>query len=105
MSQTYRPKPVYMTICDLCRGEVVATSNPDIAGSLGHGYGVYVTSSTKRAFLHWPVGSWLRRASWEEKRKPENLERRYDFHVACIVKLVEANLGSMAERRVDEEES
>lgn len=93
MSRHVRPKPTHMMVCDLCNEEIVDDGIPANRGSLTYGWIAHpVTQQTKWAWLKWPTSEWLRTATWEERRKAENQERTYDFHTACIVKLVEANL-------------
>lgn len=90
MTITRRPKPTLMTVCDLCDKEI-AEGRPDEAGSLTRGWIAHKVEMprTKRAWLLWPPDSRKRRQSWEQRQRPENRERRYDFHADCILHLVE----------------
>lgn len=90
MTRTERPRPTAMTVCDLC-DEEIPDGQPGEGGSLTHGWIARRVEipRTKRAWLLWPPANRKRRMPWEEKRKPENRERRYDFHADCILHLVE----------------
>ncbi|MFG3340553.1 hypothetical protein [Glycomyces sp. NPDC048151] len=90
MTQTHRPKPTFMTVCDLC-DEEIPEGRPDEGGSLTDGWIARKVEMprTKRVWLLWPPDLRKRRQSWEEQQKPENRQRRYDFHADCILHLVE----------------
>lgn len=90
MTQTTRPKPTYMTVCDLC-DEEIPKGQPGEGGSLTHGFIAHKVQMprTKWVWLLWPPANRERRMSWEAKQKPENQERRFDFHADCILRLVE----------------
>lgn len=100
MSQTTRPKPTYMTVCDLCDeeidderrnpGEAASLTATAPAGSLGHGYGPHAeVPKQRRVWLLWPPAGRDRLMPWQEKKHPRNAPRRYDFHAQCILDLVE----------------
>jgi hypothetical protein len=92
MTEALRPKEIMMTICDLC-GEVIPEVPTEERGSLTFGYnGRKVTRSTKHVWFGWPSAHWRRNHTVEERMRPENQTRSYDFHTECILKLVEANL-------------
>lgn len=90
MSVTHRPKPTLMTICDLCNEEI-PDGEPDETGSLTRGWIAHKVEipRTKKVWLLWPPDGRKRRQSWKEQQKPENSQRRYDFHADCILHLVE----------------
>lgn len=92
MSDQQRPVETTVTICDLC-GEILPEHAGDEKGSLTRGWIAHPVNipKTKRAWLHWPPGN-RERLGWEERQKPENKPRHYDFHADCILQLVEANL-------------
>lgn len=92
MADVVRPQPTLVTVCDLC-GEVIPEASSEERGSLMWGYGSnHVTRRTKYVWFKWPSSDWRRKHSVEERMKPENQQRNYDFHAECILKLVEANL-------------
>jgi len=92
MTEALRPKEIMMTICDLC-GEVIPESRPEERGSLSWGdNGPKVTRRTRHVWFSWPSSNWRRTHTVEERMRPENHYRTYDFHTECILKLVEANL-------------
>jgi len=96
MSEQIRPVQTRVEVCDLC-GEILPKGEPGERGSLTAGFIAHrVTPSTKRAWLHWPPAGRERRMSWEDKRKPENRTRTYDFHADCILKLVEGAVTTRA---------
>lgn len=89
-----------MTVCDLCNEEI-PDGTPDEAGSLTHGYIAHRVESpkTKHAWLRWPPSSRERKTDLRRRMAdPEQfLERAYDFHAECILRLVEdAVLGREA---------
>lgn len=99
MSQQSRPRPMRMTICDLCDHEIASDgSDHDNRASLQHGFRRQ-TAETRALWLRWPRGSWLRTASWEARSAPENQEREWDFHVDCIARLVSDNVGIYADQK------
>ena len=90
MSYTTRPKPTHMTVCDLC-DEEIHEGQPGESGSLTTGWIAHKVEMprTKRAWLLWPPDLRKRKWTWEQSQKPENRQRRYDFHADCILRLVE----------------
>lgn len=95
------PKPTRITICDICGGELPERGkrdDPDMFGTIVGGYGHKATVETKVMRLHWPSSKWRDKASQEERRKPENRYRDYDFHGECILNLVEAAIGLRKQR-------
>jgi hypothetical protein len=104
MTQTHRPKPTFMTVCDLC-DEEIPEGQPGEGGSLTHGWIAHRVEMprTKRVWLLWPPGERKRRQTWQEQQKPENRERRYDFHADCILRLVEAAIEQQKTRPLKRE--
>lgn len=106
MSGTMRPKPTRVTVCDLCDKEI-PEGEPGERGSLTQGWIAHPVEMgdrptgwrrTTHAWLQWPPGERLRRASYEKRMAdPEQFrQRRYDFHAECILRLIE---GALVTRR------
>ena len=91
VSQTTRPKPTYMTVCDFCDQEIDDRGEPGESGSLTNGFIAHKVEMprTKRVWLIWPPAGRDRLMSWKEKQTPRNSPRRYDFHAQCILTVIE----------------
>ncbi len=110
MSTAYRDKPQYVTVCDLCDGEIDNGNRHDEWGSLLRGAsGPPVTERTKTFQLFWPSGSRQRSRAGKpihgrgNKRgayfDPQYTERQYDFHAECILRLVEHSVALREDSR------
>lgn len=90
MSETTRPKPTRMTVCDLCDQEL-PKEEPGEGGSLTAGWIDHKVElpRTKIARLIWPPANRELRQTWKERTAPENRKRHFDFHADCILRLVE----------------
>jgi hypothetical protein len=107
VSHAVRPKPVAMTVCDLCDKEIGEDRMKQIAGKLaGHFINPDASSKTPRVyFLTW-LKEQLTPAAWPPGHAlgtPRG--RSYDFHYECIERLVrEAVEAREASSRVRSEE-
>ncbi|MEV2277752.1 hypothetical protein AB0I72_19410 [Nocardiopsis sp. NPDC049922] len=103
MAKAVRPKPTHMTVCDIC-DEEIPDGEPGEVGSLTHGFIAHRVEmpSTTWARLFWPPAGRDRRIGWEQRQKPENRPRRYDFHADCILRLVEDAIKARTTERSPE---